>query len=257
MATLYGQRREGADDKRFFLILAWVMSLIIVAGFMFNLAMGRSSFAVPWQYHVHGVTFFCWIGIFLAQNTLITGGNVALHKRLGKLAYVWIPLMVVLGFTIMFTSMRRTGGPFFFDQNEFMVANSIGLVSFGGLAFAALRARRHTGWHRRLMFSAMAYLTGPGLGRLLPMPLMIPNAWRILIAATLIFPIVGMIHDKRTSGKVHPAWLWGAGVIVAGQLVAELIAYSSLGVSLTQQVLAGTPGADRPMAAFLPPGFTM
>ena len=29
--------------------------------------------------------------------------------------------------------------------------------------------RRRTDWHRRLMFCGMAILTGPGLGRLLPM----------------------------------------------------------------------------------------
>ena len=28
----------------------------------------------------------------------------------------------------------------------------------------------------------MTILTGPGLGRLLPMPLMIPHAWRLMVA---------------------------------------------------------------------------
>ena len=257
MATTAGGSHNAIGETRLFKILAWVMCTIIVAGFVVNLALGRSTFAVPWQYHVHGVVFFGWVAIFLAQNTFIAGGNIALHKRLGRLAYLWIPLMVVMGFVIMITSMRLQGAPFFFDQNEFLIANSIGLLTFGGVALAALRARRYSGWHRRLMFTAMAFLTGPGLGRLLPMPLLIPNAWRILIAVTLIFPIVGMIHDWRTTGKIHPAWLWGVGLLVAGQIVADLIAYSPLGIALTEQVLAGTPGAERPMEAFIPPGFSM
>ncbi|MEE1878438.1 hypothetical protein VRS74_12165 [Erythrobacteraceae bacterium 1XM1-14] len=120
-------------------------------------------------------------------------------------------MMVVMGFTIMFASMRRNGGPFFFDQNEFMVSNTLQLLMFAGLGFAALTARRHTGWHRRLMICAMAILTGPGLGRLLPMPLLMPHAWRIMIVVTMIFPLVGAIADWRRSGKVHPAWLWGPG----------------------------------------------
>lgn len=255
MATAFKVHAD--PERRFFLTMAWVMSLIIVAGFSLNLAMGRSSFAVPWQYHVHGMVFMGWIGIFLAQNTFIAGGNIELHKRLGQLAYLWIPLMVALGFTIMFVSMRRTGGPFFFDQNEFLISNSLQLLVFGGLGLAALKARRHTGWHRRLMFCAMAILTGPGLGRLLPLPLMMPNAWRITIAATLIFPLIGMIADYRRSGRVHQAWFWGVGLVLGAQIVADLIAYSPLGVSLTEQVLAGTPGAERPMAAFMPPGFSM
>jgi hypothetical protein len=36
-----------------------------------------------------------------------------------------------------------------------------------------------------------------------------------------------------------------------------LFAYSPAGVALTEAVIAGTPGAERPMAAYLPPGFTM
>lgn len=257
MATAATGAGATVDDRRFFMVMAWVMSLVIVAGFALNLAMGRSSFAVPWQYHVHGLVFFGWVALFLAQNTLIAGNNVALHKRLGQLAYLWIPLMVVMGFVIMFTSMRRNGGPFFFDQNEFMISNTLQLLIFGGLALAALRARRYSGWHRRLMMCGMAILTGPGFGRLLPMPLMIPHAWRIMVVVTMLFPIVGMIADYRRNGKVHPAWLWGVGLVVGGQIIADLIAYSPIGVSLTEQVLAGTPGAERPMEAFLPPGFSM
>lgn len=255
MATTFKVHAD--PERRFFQIMAWVMSLVIVAGFSMNLAMGRSSFDVPWPYHVHGVVFFIWVAIFLAQANFIAGGNVALHKRLGQIAYLWIPLMVVLGFTIMIFSMRRTGGPFFFDQNEFLISNSLGLLLFGGLAFAALRARRHTGWHRRLMLCAMAILTGPGLGRLLPMPLMMPNAWRIMIVITMIFPLIGMIADYRRNGKIHPAWFWGVGLVLGTQIVADIIAYSPLGISLTEQVLAGTPGAERPMAAFMPPEFAM
>jgi hypothetical protein len=86
------------------------------------------------------------------------------------------------------------------------------------------------------------------------MPLMIPNAWRVMVLITLIFPLVMMIADKRRNGKVHPAWFWGIGAILGVQLVADLIAYSPLGVSLTQSVVEGTAVAQRPMHAFLPPG---
>lgn len=254
MATLARDPATGDNERRFFAIMACVMSFIIVAGFAVNLAAGRSTFAVPWPYHLHAFIFFSWVALYVTQNLTMAGGNIALHKRLGQLAYLWIPSMVVMGFVIMTVSLRRTGGPFFFDQNEFLVANSIGLLSFGGVAYAALRARRYSGWHRRLMLCAMAFLTGPGLGRLMPMPLLIPNAWRILMAMTLIFPVIGMIADWRRSGKVHPAWFWGVGVTIGGQLIAEIIAYSSLGISLTEQLVAGTAGGDRPMAAFLPPG---
>jgi hypothetical protein len=256
MATL-AQGRTAVPDTRFFTIMAFVMALVIIAGFSVNLAMGRSSFAAPWPFHVHGMIFMGWIGLYLAQVVTITTGNRKLHAQLGKLAYLWIPLMVGAGVMIITVSARISGGPFFFAKNEFLVSNMAGLLTFGGLALWSLRQRRYTGWHRRLMLVAMSVLTGPGLGRLLPMPLFIPNAWTIVILLTFIFPVIGMIADWRRDGRVHPAYWWGMGINVGVFAGSMLLAYSPMGYAFTEWLVAGSPGAERPMAAFLPPGFSM
>ncbi len=256
MATL-AQRGAGAEGTRFYTIMAFVMALVIVAGFSLNLAMGRSSFALPAAFHVHGMIFMGWLGLYLAQAVTIASGNRALHRQLGKLAYVFIPAMVAAGAMIIVVSIRGTGGPFFFAQNEFFISNLAGLLVFGGLAWWALRVRRHTGWHRRLMLVAMSALTGPGLGRLLPMPLLIPYAWPIAVAASFVFGAVAMLVDWRTNGRVHPAYWWGMGINVGGFLASMALAYSPIGYAITEAVIAGTPGAERPMGPSLPPGFTM
>lgn len=256
MATL-AQRGGAVEGARFFTAMMLVMAFVIVAGFSFNLAMGRSSFDAPWPLHVHGLVFMSWLGLTAAQALTIATGNVALHVRLGKLAYLWIPAMVAAGVMIILVSLRTTGGPFFFSKNEFLVSNTAGLLTFGGLALWALRQRRYTGWHRRLMLVAMSILTGPGLGRLLPMPLFIPNAWTTIIVITFIFPVIGMIVDWRRDGRVHPAYWWGMGINVGVFALSMVIAYSPLGYAFTEWVTAGTPGAERPMQAFLPPGFAM
>ncbi|MXP37063.1 hypothetical protein GRI59_00325 [Erythromicrobium ramosum] len=237
--------------------MAFVMALVIVAGFSLNLAMGRSSFALPAAFHVHGMIFMGWLGLYLAQAVTIASGNRGLHRQLGKLAYVFIPAMVAAGAMIIVVSIRETGGPFFFAQNEFFISNLAGLLVFGGLALGALRVRRYTGWHRRLMLVAMSALTGPGLGRLLPMPLLIPYAWPIAVSASFVFGAVAMLVDWRTNGRVHPAYWWGMGINVGGFLASMALAYSPIGHAITEAVIAGTPGAERPMGPFLPPGFTM
>lgn len=258
MATIIESAAPGTGaeqaERNFFRIMATIISVVIVAGFSVNLAMGRSTFAVPPVYHIHAFVFFGWVALYLAQTWLIAANNIALHRTLGRLAYAWVPVMIVMGFAIMITSLKRNGGPFFFDQNEFLFSNTMLLVLFGALIFVALRVRRYSGWHRRLMLTAMSVLSGPGLGRLLPMPLLIPNAWRIMMVVTLIFPVIGMIADLRRSGRIHPAWFWGVGAIIAVQIIADLVAYSAWGVSVTQSVVEGTAGGERPMAAFLPPG---
>lgn len=257
MATIASARSVQVEGTRFFTIMAFVMSAIIIAGFSFNLAMGRSSFSAPWFLHVHGLVFLGWIGLYLAQHVTIATGNIALHKRLGQIAYVWIPLMVAAGVMVIVTVARTTGGPFFFAMNEFFVSNLVALFTFGGLALWALRARRYTGWHRRLMLVAMSILTGPGLGRLLPAPLFMPNAWTVLITLTFIFPLVGMAYDVRRDGRVHPAYWWGMGINVGLFVLSMLVAYTPAGYAFTEWLVAGTPGAQRPMEAFMPPGFSM
>lgn len=244
-------------ERRFFLGMAIAMATVIVAGFSLNLAMGRSTFAVPALYHVHAIVFMGWLALYVAQSVTIATGRRALHIRLGKLGYLWIPAMVIAGIAIMVFVARRNGGPFFFDVNEFLVSNVMLLLAFGGLALWAMRQQRHTGWHRRLMLVSMAILTGPGLGRLLPGPLFIPYAWEISILATLVFPAIAMMADRRRHGRVHPAYWWGVGVYLGTFVLSMLLAYSPLGYAITEAVVAGTPGAERPMEAFLPPGFSM
>ncbi|ARU17106.1 hypothetical protein [Croceicoccus marinus] len=246
-----------AAERRFYLYLGLVMSLTIVTGFSLHLAMGRSTFAVPMIFHAHALVFFGWVALYLAQNILIAGNNVRLHRTLGMVSFAWIPLMVVVGIVLSLTVSQRTGGPFFFDKNQFLFSNTAHLLAFAGLAFASLRARRYSGWHRRLMLTGFAILTGPGLGRIIPLPLLIPHAWHFMLGVVLVWPAIGMIRDKMVTGRVHPAWFWGIGAVLAVQLAADLIAYSPWGIAMTEAFTAGTPGGERPMEAFIPPGFTM
>ena len=140
------------------------------------------------------------------QHLTASSGNWTLHGLIGKIAWVWVPLMVVTGTALMIVVAQRTGGPFFFHVSEFLWSNIMLLWLFGGLTIWALRRRRYTGWHRRLMLCGMAILTGPGLGRLLPLPLMIPHAWTITTMATMIFIVIGMVADRLRTGRVHAAY---------------------------------------------------
>lgn len=257
MATTAHPRAALAEGTRFYTAMAFAMSAIIVAGFSANIVMGRSSFSLPLPFHVHGLVFVGWIGLFLAQHVTIATGRFALHARLGQLAYLWIPLMMAAGTMMVVVALRTLGGPFFFDQNEFLVSNLMVLYTFGGLAWWALRVRRHSGWHRRLMLVAMSVLTGPGLGRLLPTPLFMPDAWTKLICLTFLFPLIGMAVDLRRDGRVHPAYWWGMGINVGVFVLSMVLANSGPGIAVTEWLVAGTTGGERPMEAFMPPGFAM
>lgn len=252
MATVPFANGADRDEARFFFTMGCLMAATIVAGFSFNFIAGRSSLASPLLFHVHGLVMVGWMAIYLAQNALIFADNVALHRRLGWIAVLWVPLIVTTGMLMTRHSLQSYGGPPFFDKNQFLISNPLQLLGFAGLVAWAIIVRRNTGWHRRLMFCAFAVLVGPGIGRLFPMPLFIPYAWYVSVFVPLIFPLIGMLADRRRYGKAHPAWLWGIGTVLVLQIAADLVAYSPLGYAITGQVLAGTPGAERQMQAFVP-----
>jgi hypothetical protein len=252
MATIVKPMPRVRRD-RFFLILSLAMIVVILAGFSMNLAMGRSSFGLPLIYHVHALVFMAWLALFLTQNLLIATENLRIHRTLGLVAAGWIPLMVVMGVLITVHATRDHGGPPFFALPEFLFGNPAQLLCFAGLAYGAIAMRNRSDWHRRLMLCAMAILTGPGFGRLLPVPFMIPWSWPVAaLLAPLIFPLIGAAVDWKRTGRVHPAWLWGMGTIIGVFLLAQAFAFSPLGETAARAVVARTPGAARPMAAHWP-----
>jgi hypothetical protein len=234
------------------MIGAMLMALVLVAGFSMQLAAGRSTFASPLPVHAHALLFFGWTTLYLLQNGLVASGNTAIHRRLGWLSAIWVPAMVAAGLYVTIAMVRRGAVPFFFEPAYFLFMDGLFLLVFAGLAAAAVINRRRTDWHRRLMFCAMAILTGPGWGRLLPAPLLVPWVGEATFAAAMLFPIAGMIADKRRSGRVHPAWWWGAGSIVGMQLLISLLATSAPGLEVYRWITDGAPGAQVPGDAFPP-----
>ncbi|HZZ31716.1 MAG TPA: hypothetical protein VFE10_06945 [Phenylobacterium sp.] len=246
---------SGRRDDRFFLGGAFAMTAVIAAGFSLQLAMGRSSFGSPPLVHAHAFVFMGWVAIYLLQNVFATTGQMALHRRLGWLAAVWMVPMLGLGCAVTVAIVRRGGVPFFFRPLQFLIFDPATLIAFMGLTVAAILLRRETDWHRRLHFCGMSLLLGPGFGRLLPMPMLAPWAWEAILAVCLLFPVAGMVSDLRRGGRVHPAWAWGIAAMLMSGLVTEALTYSPAGGAIYRAVAAGSPGAAvAPLGFGHPPG---
>jgi hypothetical protein len=239
--------------SRFFWISGWVMAAIFVAGFLMQFLMGRSTFAARLLVHIHAITFFGWVAIFLAQLWLVRAGDMARHRQLGNIAALWMVLMVVVAFVLIVDVVRLGRTPFFFMPQHFLVLNPLGMVAVAGLTAAAIAMRGRSDWHKRLHVSALALLLGPALGRLLPSPLLIPYAFEAAAILGCVFIVAGMVRDWRASGRSHPAWWVGLGVCAAWLVIGNLIAFSPLGAALYQAATAGSAGATIPGLAFGPP----
>ncbi len=253
MATLAPEKQTGTGDDRYFVTSALVMAAIVFAGFSLQLAMGRSSFGAPFIVHLHALVFMGWVVIYVAQTTLAASGDRAKHRLLGWLGTAWVVPMVVLGITVTVLMVRRGQAPFFFQPAQFLVLNPVNILTFAGLTWAAVAMRRRTGWHRRLHYCGTATLLAPAFGRLLPMPLIRPWAFELVAVFVMLVPLVGIVADRRRTGRVHPAWLWGTSAILLSLIAVEVVTYGPAGEALYRAVTTGTPGATVDPYTFPPP----
>ena len=180
-----------------------------------------------------------------------------MHRRLGWIAVGWLPAMVIVGTWVTLWAIRQDRVPFFFEPARFLLLNPLAVLTFALLSGAGIVMRRKTQWHRRLMLCGMAVLTGPGFGRFVPVPLLIPHAGDALMALMLLFPLAGVIRDWRAVGKVHPAWWVGIAAMLTMHLLILVLPATPAVQALYRTVVAGTPGAIRPPLEFppFPPGF--
>lgn len=230
----------------FFRTLAILMAITVVAGFSLQFARGFSTLAAPPLVHMHGVAFMGWVGLFVAQSWFATHGKGVAHRTLGWAGALWVIVLVALGCWITIDVVQRARTPFFFQPQHFLIGNPLSAIVFATLVYSAIRLRRHTDWHMRLQICALTAIMGPAFGRLLPMPLLIPYAFDAAGIAGMIFAIAGMVRDRRVNGRVHPAWYWGLGAVIAVIPLTWLLAGSAFGDQLYTTVTAGHPGAHVP-----------
>jgi len=230
-------------DRAFFRTTITAMAVILVAGFVLQLAMGRSSFGAPLVVHLHAVVFMGWVAILVTQAWLAAGGGVKLHRTLGTIAVIWMLAMLVLGPLVTIAAARAGRVPFFFQPQHFVVVNTATLLGAFGLFVAAVILRKNHDWHPRLQIGAFTLLMGPGFGRILPMPFLKPFAFEIATGVAVIVPLIGIVRDWRVRGRPHPAWLWPIAVLAGTLVLSRILADSPVGAAIFAAVTAGSPAA--------------
>ena len=133
MATSYTAQPK--PDHGFFMKTAIAMAVIIVLGFSTQLAMGRSTFAVPLMLHLHALVFFGWTLLFVVQTALVGRSSARLHKRLGWVGAVWATAVVLLGIYTTVMMVRRGAAPFFFTPSYFLYRRRSTPESLRGRSF--------------------------------------------------------------------------------------------------------------------------
>jgi hypothetical protein len=237
MATL---AQTETRERSFWQKITLGLAIFIVFGFAQFAARGFVDYgAAPVYVHLHGMVMMAWLALMVVQPTLVQRGNAALHRRLGWTGAVLAVLVVGMGSFIGIRSLQNGTQPPFFTQPYFLALTQTGVITFAGLVGFAIARRRQTEWHRRLLVGAMVALMEPALGRVLPMPFIMP--WGEWLALAIQLGVMGLImrHDRKTLGAIHPATLIAALVITLHHIIVETLAITPAWQAFAEHVVAG------------------
>ncbi len=120
MATLAQPQLTQQRERVFFFIMALAIVATVVPAFALFHQAGLSSFALPWWVHVPALTFMGWIGFYLLQNTLVLRGDIALHRKLGRIGAVYATWMVLVGLLLTPTTLAAGRVPRFSTPPHFL-----------------------------------------------------------------------------------------------------------------------------------------
>lgn len=204
-------------DRRFFFGMSIAIALVVFAGFAptYYLRGYYQTEPLPSVFAIHGAVFSAWVVLFVVQAALVSARRTDIHRKLGVLGAVLAPLMLVVGFQAAITAARRGfSTPGLPPPLVFLAVPFFDLVVFGGLVAAALWYRRNPAMHKRLMLLAMLAVITAAIARL---PGVLPLGPLAFFGLTNLFLLAGIMWDKWTRGRVHPAYIWGGLFLVLSQ----------------------------------------
>jgi uncharacterized membrane protein YozB (DUF420 family) len=188
-----------------------------------------------WIMHAHGIVMMGWVFMLLVQPIMIRSGKKDLHRRVGKLSYVWAPLVVLSLYLANQDAYHRNLGTAGEVQAvAFLTLTFPGLIFFAVLYGLAMYYKKTPHLHMRFMCSTAFLFIPPALDRALVYIFQLPgynlgsNIQLTIIAAVVI---LDSIKTKRLSPfmlvfcfeLIHKI-IWHSRETEAWQMIGRVIA---------------------------------
>lgn len=222
--------------RRFYVWMATTCVLIAVVGFAptYWLQLAPGTFVGSPLLHLHGLLFSAWPLYLFLQTALVARGRVGRHRAWGLLGVSLATAMVFVGFAVANDVLAtRLAAGYGDAARAFHIASMSMIVLFAVFVSAAIVCVSRPEVHKRLMLLATASMLPPAIARLffvasvgmgpgLRPGLGPPRAIESVLAPALIADaliLAGVIHDMRTRGRPHPAYLIGGALMLAVQVL--------------------------------------
>jgi hypothetical protein len=235
-AVVSSQRRF---DRRFY--LGWSLVFLALVFFAFLKSYYLKGFfgtpALSTLVHIHGVVMSGWVVLLVVQSALIATHRVQWHRRLGAFGAAWAALVVILGTTATLHAAARevrAHTELASIQVTILGLELVQMLMFAGFVVAAVWLRRRGDFHKRLMFLTIICMLPSAVARL---PIGMQSNQVILLYVDL-FLLVCVGIDTIRRRRLHPAFAWGASLVLLALNAAYFASQAPWWISLGSRLVS-------------------
>jgi len=232
-------RASVTTDHRFYLVVCGAFLALVFWTFGRSYYL-KSFFDIPPLtplIHVHGVAMSGWVVLLAAQSWLAAARRIRWHRRLGWVGALWAVFVLVMGSTTTLAASARevhAHGPLARIQVTVTGLELVQMLLFAGLVIAAIVLRNRPDYHKRLMLLTIACLMPSAIARL-PVEF-IDNRFILWIGDAFVLACVGF--DSWRRHRLHPAFAWGAVLVVGLLHAAFQFAQTSMWYALGSSIVS-------------------
>jgi hypothetical protein len=185
--------------------------------------------------HAHGLLFTAWVLLFIVETSLVAQHRVALHRRIGIAGALLAASMVVVGTLTALKMAARGSAPPGIDPLSFSIVPLSDVLLFAAFVATALRMRAKREAHKRLMLLAYVSIVAAAVARL---PGVLPLGPLAFFGLAFVFILAGIIYDGVSRHRVHPAYIWGGGLLVLSVPLRLAVSSTDTWKSFAQSLIA-------------------
>lgn len=242
--VLSGTPRAHVIDRWIYVFMAALFNVIVLTGFvpdsLRRIASVKAGQRPPFPLvaHVHAVLMGSFLLLLLAQTALVATGRSHLHQRLGQMAMLLAPALVIAGVILAPTNYHAAWNA---AQSSSPVLRGAMAARFPGLdnillgqirigilfsLFLAIgiRARgRDPGFHKRMMILATATTLTVAIDRITWLPTTFPGS-PLASDLYILFAVAPLVTwDVFRKRSVHRAyWVWFP-IYLAASVVVNML----------------------------------
>jgi hypothetical protein len=230
-------------DRKMIALIVGAVCVAVVLGFGLDIVRRSHINALHFApiVHLHAIAYTGWLVLLAVQVLLVRTRRLRVHKKLGWMAVVLIPAMLVLGPLTAYAGVA--GNPWMPDKwIAWLSVNYTNAIGSVVLLAAGFLMRRDPAAHKRLMVMGMFAVAEPGFSRI----------WRVVgeprvgdgyigfyistyIGAFILVIAVG-VYDLVTRRRLHPAYVAAALWIFFNEALADWLFHQPFWLAAMKQM---------------------